>query len=92
MTMRGEKLFDLLVKLSGIEKSKAEAELREIMVSLKIDKDQMTTEDIRSLVAAYLDRLHVNESNETDMVLAPIASELEADDSALLECHPIAKA
>ncbi len=92
MMMRGEKLFDLLVKLSGIEKSKAETELSDLMVALKIDRDQMTTEDIRSLVAAYLDRLHINESTEQDLVLAPIASELEADDSALLESHPIAKA
>jgi len=92
MTIRGEKLFDLLVKLSGIEKSQAESELREIMTTLKIDRDSMTTEDIRQLVATYLDRLHVNDSGSDELVLAPIASELEAEDSSFLETHPIAKA
>jgi hypothetical protein len=92
MTMQGEKLFDLLVKLSGIEKSQAETELTEIMRDLKIDRTRMTTEDVRVLVAAYLERIHTCTTQDTELVLAPIASELEADDSDLLESHPVAKA
>jgi hypothetical protein len=92
MTARGEKLFDLLVRLSGIEKIEAETELTDLMTELGIDRENMTTEDVRKLVAAYLDSMQGEDSTQQEIVLSPMATELEIDDSSLLETNTIAKA
>ncbi len=92
MTIRGEKLFDLLVELSGLEKDAAESELSGLITELGIDRNNMTTEDIRHLMSIYLGRTIAIATGDSDLAIAPLATELEMGESSLLESNPVAKA
>jgi hypothetical protein len=56
MALIGNELFRLFLELSGLNQEKAAAELEMLMQRLNINPDTVTTEDIRRLMAAYLEQ------------------------------------
>ena len=66
----GNHLFNLLVELTGLDKKVVETELNDLMQELRMDKSTLTTDDMRKLVALYLDRVHgaLTEEDESDLI------------------------
>jgi len=52
---KGKELFDLLVELTGVEEDVLRGELVGIIDRLNLDAEHLTTEDLRRVVAQYLE-------------------------------------
>jgi hypothetical protein len=51
---RGNELYQLLIELAGLEDPRVENEILDLMGRLHMDPDELTTEDMRILMAVYL--------------------------------------
>jgi hypothetical protein len=58
MAMKGNELFQLFVEMTGLEHGTVEDELRKLMQRLNMDPETLTTEDIRRLMAHYLEEFN----------------------------------
>ena len=69
---KGNELYHLFVELTGLEQGTIESELRALMQRLNMNPETLSTDDIRRLMAAYLDEFHTEFISPK--VDAPIAS------------------
>jgi hypothetical protein len=58
MDPQGKALYDLLVELSGLDTQTADKELKGLMQKLKMCPETLTTDDVRRLMASYLEDVH----------------------------------
>jgi hypothetical protein len=57
MEESGNRLFELLIELTGLERSVIEPELCLILKKLNLSIDRLTTDDIRRVMTVYLEEV-----------------------------------
>lgn len=57
-TSKGNELYQLFVELTGLSTGTVEEELQSHMKRLEMDPETLTTDDIRKLMAIYLDEFN----------------------------------
>ena len=68
---KGNELYQLLLELAGLEDPNVEVELEALMKKLSLDADTLTTEDMRVLMAAYLNDFQNKYMDEKPMIPDP---------------------
>jgi len=58
MGTEGIGLYHLLVELTGLERKEIEPVLDRLLAKLKLNRDSLTTEDVRKVMALYLDEVN----------------------------------
>lgn len=51
---KGNELYQLLIELAGLDDPRVETEILDLMGRLHMDPNELTTEDMRILMAVYL--------------------------------------
>jgi hypothetical protein len=73
---KGNELYQLLLELAGLEDPNVEKELEALMAKLSLSPDTLTTEDMRVLMAAYLNDFQNKYMDEKPMIPDPFQPDL----------------
>jgi hypothetical protein len=68
---KGNELYQLLLELAGLEDPGVDQELSELMGRLSMDPDTLTTDQMRVLMAAYLNEFQNKYMDERPMIPDP---------------------
>jgi hypothetical protein len=79
---RGNELYQLLLELAGLEDPKVEKELEELMEKLSMHPDTLSTDDMRVLMAAYLNEFQNKYFDDKPMIPDPFENTIGEKPSA----------